>query len=1346
MAELHGMKVLFPKLNGENYFNWKFKMEMYLRKEKLWKFITEDPPVIPKADAAKSDESAREKHMAFMESSDQARALIGLCVEDGQLTHIRNLTTAKQVWEALRKHHERDTLSNKVSIIRRISRTQLQEKGDMEKHLEQMVNLFQKLSDLGANGANQLDDEWKVGFVLSSLPPSYDALVTALEVRDDLTFSMVYSKLIAEHLKRKSAAAMDNSSSEFQTVLKTTHQKLKCFFCKKTSHLKKDCRKYKEWLKLKSPSNSEQKVNKVENNEFLFHINTESTDDKWVVDSGATAHVSNNKQLFDSFTQTKGTVSMANNHNETVEGRGNINIDLVNTKGEKARVTLLDVLYAPNIQGNMLSVSKLTSNGYVVLFNKGLCEIRRHNKQVAVADEINSLFRLRQQNKVSACVTHECKERCIHYWHRIFGHRDPEAIKLMRNNNMIDGLQMFDCGLKIQCETCMKAKMSRLPFPKKSQRNSKAILELIHTDICGPMQTESSGRKRYVLTLIDDFSKYTKVYFLREKSESATIIKEYIALMKNKFNKKPKVIRSDRGGEFIAGELKSFLKSEGIKQQFTAPYTPQQNGVAERKNRTLIEMARCMMEDSGLPKYLWAEAVNTANFIQNRTITKGANSIPIQLWNGTKPDATQMQIFGTKCFAYIPKEERRKLDNTAKEVYFLGYEEGSKAYRLYDKSSHKVIISRDVRFIKNPSHSTDVSIELFQTPERSLQSKKVEPDSSIDSKSSFESTTLESSKGLEPIVTPANFETPLNDEYDEMPSSFSEVNETHTASKNEVTSELTNTATTTTANVSEMSPRREPSQRVNKGKPPNRFQANLVFEPKTLTDALSDQRTKEKWITAMQEEMQSHKENGTWELCHLPDGCKAIGCKWIYKTKIGSDGKVKRFKARLVAKGFTQKFGEDYDQVFAPVAKQTTIRILLSVASAQKLLVHHLDVKTAFLNGRLSEKIYMKQPPGFENQNKNLVCRLKKGIYGLKQAAKLWNDEINFALTSKGFDRSKADPCLYMKNINEETVYVLIYVDDIAIVTKSPETMNTVKSILVSKFNTQDLGEIKQYLGVEVTRDKDGIFHLNQEQYINKIVNDFGLTTAKTSDVPIHVSYGKATANANDSILRSNAQFQKLLGCLLYISVNTRPDIAASVSILAQKVSQPRMEDWNELKRTLKYLKGTAHLKLALGKKGYQGDLLVGYSDANWAEDKSNRKSNSGHVLLVNGVAVCWSSRKQSLVALSTCEAEFVALSEACRAAFWVRKLLNEMRQDVSEPTIIFEDNQSCLKLVEQEERLSDRSKHIDTRFHFVKDYIKNGFILCKYCPTETMLADILTKPVAALKFKQLRTKFGLHD
>lgn len=479
------------------------------------------------------------------------------------------------------------------------------------------------------------------------------------------------------------------------------------------------------------------------------------------------------------------------------------------------------------------------------------------------------------------------------------------------------------------------------------------------------------------------------------------------------------------------------------------------------------------------------------------------------------------------------------------------------------------------------------------------------------------------------------------------------------------------------------------------------------------------------------------KKNQTWELCELPKDKKAIRCKWVFKVK--NDLK---FKARLVACGYSQKFGEDYDEVFAPVARQTTFRVLLSVASKEKWLVDHLDVKTAFLNGKLTEEIYMQQPPGYESENKNLVCRLKKSIYGLKQAAKSWNDEIHRVLTNDGFQRSKNDPCLYSKNMNGEWVFVLIYVDDMAIAAKTTKTMQAVKTMLTSKFDIEDLGEIKQYLSIDVTRE-NGIFYLSQSKYIKKIVKEFGLEMAKESNVPMQVSYGKS--KESQVALLSNKEYQKLLGSLLYVSVNTRPDIAASISILAQKVSAPTQEDWNELKRVVKYLKGTADMKLALAKQNHKGDQLYGYSDANFAGE-SDRKSNSGHTFLVNGAAVCWSSRKQNLVALSTCESEFIALSEACRAATWLRRLLGDFRQNSSKATTIFEDNQSCLKLIEEEERLSDRSKHIDTRFHFVKDYVKKGIVQCIYCPTEKMLADVLTKPISASKIISFRSELGLHD
>lgn len=1366
-------RTAFTKLNGENYFTWKFKMEMYLRKEKLWTAITSPIPAVPAADdegvTPQMIADAERKEAEFYEKDEAALALIALCVEDTQLVHFRNQTTAKAAWAALKTYYERNTLGNKIRIMRQITDLKLAENGNMEQHLAKLTDLFQKLTDLGET---QFNDSWQVAITLSSLPPSYDTLVQAFEVREDgdLTLSLIHSKLTQEYLKRTGKMG-ESSSGNQATVLKTTNTKLKCFFCKKESHIKKDCKKYKEWLKKKGNNKANEKVNTVAHNEeFLFQIANTAKSNEWLIDSGATSHVSNNKQLFETFDSTQSSsVTVANDDTECVSGKGTCVIQMKNEHGDVSTALLQDVLYAPNIRGNMISVQKLMEKDYKIVFDKNKCEIMKSGKQIAVADKVNGLFSLRQPNAVNLCVTNKHKEGCLHYWHRIYGHRDPNAIKLMHKEGMIHGMKLVDCGLKTQCEVCLEAKSTRVPFPKKSETKSKEILDLVHTDVCGPMQTESMGHKKYFLTIIDDFSKYTVVYFLRHKSEASEKIKHYIAMVQNKFNKKPKVIRSDRGGEYVDNTLKQYLHAEGILIQYTAPYSPQQNGVAERKNRTLVEMARCMLTDADLPKFLWAEAINTANYLQNRSLTKDA--IPIKLWSNEKPSALGLEVFGTKCYVHSPL--RKKLDNTSKEMFFIGYDDNSKAYRCYDASNRKLVISRDVRFVENRSHSNEVSVDM-QRKKKSMDSIENEIVIESDIDDSFESANSEESaketdfescdQPSDVTLTPGDFhqyrdtlressdetatnsseesnseettfvDANLDQEYGELSTSFGEI--TIDSGSEYFPSEIE-------TDVSVHSPRT--SQRQTKGVPPERYQANLIIEPKSLNEALAAEN-KSQWLKAMEEEIASMKKNGTWDLVSLPKDRKAIGSKWVYKTKTDATGKIVKYKARLVAQGFSQKFGTDYDQVFAPVARQTTFRIMLAIASKQKWIVHHLDVETAFLNGSLSETIYMKQPPGFECDNKELVCRLNKSIYGLKQAAKVWNDKVHRILIGMGFEQSKNDPCLYSKNTNGEWIFVLIYVDDIMVMAKTMSSLRKIKSALSEKFDIKDLGEIKQYLGIEITRNKDGIFQLNQSKYIKKIASDFGLAMAKASNIPMQANYGKTPVNPNEGLLLSNEKYRKLLGSLLFVSVNTRPDVSAAISILAQKVSKPRQQDWEELKRVLKYLNGTANLKLTLGKIDHKGKLLFGYSDANWAEDKSDRKSNSGHVFLVNGGTVCWSTRKQSLVTLSTCEAEFVALSEACRAASWIRRILADLKQDQNQPTIVYEDNQSCLELIEKEQRLSERSKHIDTRFYFVKDYIDKGLVDCIYCPTNEMLADALTKALNATKFISFRNSFGLHD
>ena len=509
-------------------------------------------------------------------------------------------------------------------------------------------------------------------------------------------------------------------------------------------------------------------------------------------------------------------------------------------------------------------------------------------------------------------------------------------------------------------------------------------------------------------------------------------------------------------------------------------------------------------------------------------------------------------------------------------------------------------------------------------------------------------------------------------------------------------------------------------------------------DPRTLTEAMRSNEA-DLWRTAMGEELQALMDNNTWELVQLPADKKAIGCKWLFKTKRDEHGRVVRHKARIVAQGFTQKFGTDYDEVFAPVAKQVTFRVLLTIASRRNSVVKHVDVKTAYLNGELEETIYMRQPEGYTTGDERTVCRLRRSLYGLKQSARVWNRKVDSTFKSIGFQQSKSDPCLYMRRQNGTFAYILIYVDDMVIVTQTEEEFNSIFESLQRNFTVTNLGDIRHFLGMEVERSDAG-FKLNQATYIRKLVQRFNLQQAKPSKVPLDPGYLQQKEEECKP-LPNNQDYLSLIGGLLYVAVHTRPDIAVSTSILAQKSSKPNQQDWNEAKRVLRYLDLTINHKLQLGATN---DGLQMFVDADWAGNSRDRKSNSGLLLQFGGGLVAWSTRKQTCVALSSTEAEFVALAEGCQELIWTRRLLEEVGEAAVGPTTVFEDNQSCMKLVDSD-KIERRSKHIETRYFFVRDLKEKGTISLKYCPTEDMLADVMTKPLARIKLEKLRSAIGVH-
>ena len=475
----------------------------------------------------------------------------------------------------------------------------------------------------------------------------------------------------------------------------------------------------------------------------------------------------------------------------------------------------------------------------------------------------------------------------------------------------------------------------------------------------------------------------------------------------------------------------------------------------------------------------------------------------------------------------------------------------------------------------------------------------------------------------------------------------------------------------------------------------------------------------------------------------MPSGQKPIGCKWVFKVKHTSDGKVERFKGRLVAKGYAQKYGIDYEETFSPVVRYSSIRSLLAFAVQNDMLIHQMDVVSAFLHGNLSEEIYMEQPDGYVIAGKeNLVCRLRKSLYGLKQSPRCWYSAFREYMELIKFQQSDADPCVYVRSASSMTV-VAVYVDDLILIAETMVEMKKVKESLATKFRMTDMGKLHYCLGITIVQDEGKkCLWLHQKQYVQNVLENYSLTEAKVTSTPADLSVrlekDDGVSAEVDPIL-----YQSMVGSLLYAACATRPDIAYAVGTVAKFSSKPTEAHQTAVKRIFKYLKGSASLALKYQK--LEGDKLIGYCDADWARDRDDRHSTSGNMFLMAGGPISWLSKKQAIVALSTSEAEYVALCTATQEAAWLRRLLTDLKVTNSEPTVVMENNQGAIAIAKNPTAHA-RTKHIDIRYHYVRKAVQEGVVELRYCPTAQMIADLLTKPLPRGQFEILRLAMGMEQ
>ncbi|CAJ2635046.1 unnamed protein product [Trifolium pratense] len=519
-------------------------------------------------------------------------------------------------------------------------------------------------------------------------------------------------------------------------------------------------------------------------------------------------------------------------------------------------------------------------------------------------------------------------------------------------------------------------------------------------------------------------------------------------------------------------------------------------------------------------------------------------------------------------------------------------------------------------------------------------------------------------------------------------------------------------------------------------------------DPINFRQAMQDSNS-EKWIEAMKEEYKSMQDNKVWELVPLPEGVKPIGCKWIFKTKRDSNGNVERYKARLVAKGYTQKEGIDFKETFSPVSSKDSFRTIMALVAHYDLELHQMDVKTAFLNGNIDETIYMVQPENFvSGDSKNMVCKLTKSIYGLKQASRQWYHKFHEVVLSFGFEVNIVEDCVYQKFSGRKCIFLVLYVDDILLAANDIGILHETKKFLSRTFEMKDLGDASFVLGIQIHRDRSrGILGLSQRNYIEKVLKRFGMQECKPGDNPI----AKGDKFSLSQCPKGNLEIQEMqkipyasaVGSLMYAQVCTRPDIAFIVGMLGRYLSNPGMDHWKAAKKVMRYLKRTKDYMLTYRRSDQLE--ITGYSDSDYAGCQDSKRSTSGYIYMLAGGAVSWRSAKQTLTASSTMAAEFIACYEASNHGIWLRNLVTRLRivEGIERPLKLYCDNKSAV-LYSNNNRSSAKSKYIDIKFLVVKERVQNGQISIEHLGTNSMIADPLTKGLPPKVFHEHTARMGV--
>ncbi|SGY11774.1 BQ5605_C011g06268 [Microbotryum silenes-dioicae] len=973
-----------------------------------------------------------------------------------------------------------------------------------------------------------------------------------------------------------------------------------------------------------------------------------------ILDSGATHHIVNDRACFTNFRKCKpapleGITGEAVN---SIEGVGSA----VVRSFDGSIGQLHHALFVPSAPVSLFSASRANAAGYDINLSRGKATVSVDGSICHTGEITNGLYHM-HASLVDVTTLIE----------------QPVNMEVALNADL-------------KCDTCQAGKITHHPFPTVASNRSAQPLDRVHMDLLAFDGAVSLGGAKYALVIVDDYTRYLWAIPMSHKSDTFAAFKSWLAKVERSSSRKLLAVRSDNGGEFLSNEFSSFLEEQGITRQLSIPDTPQQNGVAERANRSITEGVRSMLHQSGLSHALWAEALATYVYVKNRS-PHSANSgvTPHTRWHGSKPSAGHLRVFGCRAWKAATTKARSKLDPRGIPLVFVGYDLESKGYRLFDPATRQVFKSRSVTFFEDefPARREGITAahapvddddddddddEVVVLPDQ--HANQAPPDQAeLPAALRFDAPgpAWQPPVGSRPRNPPARY------------GALASLRLTPSAFAFSLGKEVTELVADLEAAGIDTSTANRPLS-----EPEDPFSLPSS-DPTTWNEAMRHPHAAA-WKAGAIEEFRSMKDDlkvfSVVGLSSVPKGATILPSRHVFRTKRDKAGKMVSLKNRIVAQGCAQG-PNSFNNTFSPTAKYTSIRTLIAHSASKGHHIIQADVDKAYLHGVLEEEIYMQVPTGIEGYEGKCL-RLHRSIYGLKQAGRVWNDTINATLASLGYRRLACDECIYRHEDAGGDHYIALYVDDLLFFGPDLGEIDRVLDQLDTLYGVKRLGPAEWVLGVQVVRHDDGGISLLQRQYLLDVLARFNMSDCNPCKSPMEANLQLSPEPDTDSA--DNAIYRSMIGSLMY----------------------------------------------------------AGYSDSDWGSDIQTSRSTMGYLFKLAGGAISWSSRLQPRVACSSTEAEYLGLSHAAKEAVFLRSLLTKLGLDTSSPLRLLGDNQGAIALT-QNPVFHARTKHLRMLEHFVREHVRNGEISVTYIPTHDMVADIFTKPLPRVVFQRHCDAIGLR-